>query len=340
MSASFNLQLASQAERRRRIIKLVLLIALIFLACAGLCGFWITQPLLSQPPLSRSAQVEPERLRRHVQTLSVSLAPRDESHVENLDRVANYIQREFEKSNGRVSVQRYDLNGKNYRNVIVCFGPETAERIVVGAHYDAAGPFPGADDNASGVAGVIELAHLLGAQMPLMEVELVAFTLEEPPYFQTANMGSAVHAASLRREGAKVRMMFSLEMIGCFSDESGSQSFPIPLMALFYPSKGNFIGVVGRFSDGLSARRVKRVMTGASPLPVYSISAPTLIPGIDFSDHMNYWKAGYDALMITDSAFYRNRYYHTSADTPEKLDYIRMAMVVEGVYAAILDLSH
>ena len=128
-------------------------------------------------------------------------------------------------------------------------------------------------------------------------------------------------------------------MIGYFSDEHGSQHFPGGLLSLFYPSTGNFIGVVGRVSDGLLVRRVKRAMSGAAPLPVYSISAPSVIPGIDFSDQLNYWRAGYNAVMITDTAFYRNLNYHTAHDTPEKLDYKRMAMVVEGVYAAVTELA-
>jgi Zn-dependent M28 family amino/carboxypeptidase len=187
---------------------------------------------------------------------------------------------------------------------------------------------------------LIELARLLGAQPPAMRVELVAFSTEEPPYFRTTGMGSSVHAESLRKANVNVRAMLSLEMIGYFSDAGGSQHFPAGILAAFYPSTGNYIGVAGRVSDGLLARRVKKAMSNAAPLPVYAISAPSFIPGIDFSDQLNYWNAGYDALMITDTAFYRNRNYHTANDTAEKLDYKRMALVVEGVYAAVTELSH
>src|SRR5262249_45198793 len=141
-----------------------------------------------------------------------------ESHLENLDAVAAYIKNEFSQITASVSEQPFRVQGKSYRNVIARFGPDSAERIIVGAHYDAAGPLPGADDNASGVAGLIELARLLGRQAPRMRVELVAFTLEEPPYFGTTGMGSSVHAESLRKENIRVRAMFSLEMIGYFSD--------------------------------------------------------------------------------------------------------------------------
>ena len=144
---------------------------------------------------------------------------------------------------------------------------------------------------------------------------------------------------SLQQQGVDVRAMFSLEMIGYSSDAPGSQAFPASFLGAFYPSQGNFISVVGTFGEGLLVRRVKAAMRSASPLPVYSINSPSLVPGVDFSDQLNYWKAGYDAVMITDTAFYRNKNYHTIYDTPEKLDYRRMTMVVEGVYGVVLALA-
>jgi hypothetical protein len=167
-------------------------------------------------------------------------------------------------------------------------------------------------------------------------VELVAFTLEEQPHFHTAQMGSAVHVASLTQQGIPVRVMFSLEMIGYFTDAPQSQSFPLPFLAAFYPSQGNFIALVGNLSQGLVVRSLKKAMQSASPLPVYSINAPRFVPGVDFSDHRNYWQAGYNAVMVTDTAFYRNPHYHTLQDTADRLDYDRMAMVVQGVYAAVV----
>jgi Zn-dependent M28 family amino/carboxypeptidase len=268
--------------------------------------------------------------------LSETFFPRDEGHPENLGRVAAYIHQEFTQANGKVAEQPYTAQGETYRNVIALFGPDTAERIVVGAHYDSAGEQPGADDNASGVAGLIELAYLLGKTSLPVRIELVAFALEESGYFRTAQMGSAVHAESLKKQSASVRVMFSLEMVGYFTDAPHSQGFPLPLLAAFYPSRGNFIAVVSKLDQGLVVRRIKKAMSGASPLPVYSINAPRFVPGVDFSDHLNYWQAGYDAAMITDTAFYRNKNYHTSRDTPDTLDYRRMAMVVQGSYAAVL----
>ena len=328
----------SQAERRRRIIKFMLLVVLIFVLLLIVLWFWATQPMFSRATPNPERIVDAVRLETHVRKL-VELGPRDEGHIENLDRVAAYIKNEFLQTTTLVLEQPYRVEGKSYRNVIAQFGPESAERIVVGAHYDTAGPLPGADDNASGVAGLIELARLLGRQPPPLRVELVAFTLEEPPYFGTTGMGSSVHAESLRQQNVRVRAMFSLEMIGYFSDAPNSQQFPIEALRVVYPSTGNFISVVGRLGDWSLVRRTKAAMRNAAPLPVYSINAPRLVTGVDFSDQLNYWRLGYSAVMITDSAFYRNRNYHTAEDTAEKLDYKRMAMVVEGVYAAVVDLA-
>ena len=313
------------------VLAIVLLLVLVW--------FWLTQPLLSQPQPNGVRTVDPARLEAHVRKLSIELSPRDIGHIENLDRAAVYIAGELTQAGASVEEQPYRVEGNSYRNIIARFGPDTTERIVVGAHYDAFGGLPGADDNASGVAGLIELARLLGQQPPALRVELVAFSTEEPPYFGTTGMGSSVHALFLGKDKVNVRAMLSLEMIGYFSDAHGSQHFPIGILSALYPSTGNFISVVGRVGDGLLVRRVKSAMSGAAPLPVHSINAPSLIPGVDFSDQRNYWHAGYNAVMITDTAFYRNRNYHTENDTAEKLDYKRMAMVVEGVYAAVTELA-
>lgn len=332
-------QWQSQTERRRRLIKFMMLVIVIIILLLIASGFWVTQPLLSSAKPNPQRTVDPARLEAHVRKLSIELTPRDQSQLENLDQAAAYIKNEFSQTTASISEQPYRVEGKSYRNVVAKFGPDSAERIIVGAHYDAFGPLPGADDNASGVAGLLELARLLSAQPPPLRVELVAFTLEEPPYFGTSGMGSSVHAESLRKENISVRAMFSLEMIGYFSDAPNSQQFPVAALNAFYPSTGNFIAVVGRLREGLLVRRTKAAMSNASPLPVYSINAPTLVPGVDFSDQMSYWHAGYNAVMITDTAFFRNRNYHTVHDTAEKLDYKRMAMVVEGVHAAVSELA-
>jgi Zn-dependent M28 family amino/carboxypeptidase len=260
--------------------------------------------------------------------------------VENLDRVANYIREEFEQTSGRVSEQVFQVDGHTYRNVILQFGPESGARIVIGAHYDTHGEYPGADDNASGVAGLIELAHLLDQATLETPVELVAYSLEELPYFGTENMGSAVHAQKLRDGNVPVKLMVSLEMIGYYSDEKGSQHYPYDWLKYFYPTKGNYVMIVGKLDGTGDVRRVKSAMSSATDLAVYSINVSSeILPDIERSDHLNYWKQGYSAVMVTDTAFLRNKNYHSENDTLEKLDYDSMAKVVVGVYEAVLRLA-
>jgi hypothetical protein len=311
-------------------------------------AFTTTQPFVR--PGTRVATptpVDPARLEADVGALATRLGPRDASHVDGLTRAAAWIAEELARSGGRVDIQtfhasRIGLDGATYRNVVGSFGPsgEDAERVVVGAHYDACGPLPGADDDASGVAGLLELARQLGATPALpTRVDLVAFASEEPPFFGSNDMGSARHAAALAGRGVRVRAMLTLEMIGFFSDAPDSQRFPSPVLLPFYPSRGDFIALVGRSDEASLARVVKGAMTGATSLPVRSMTAPVVVAGADLSDHRSYWNAGYRAMMVTDTAFLRNGAYHTARDLPETLDYARMADVVRGVYAAVVTLA-
>jgi len=301
----------------------------------GLGVAWMIQPLTRPltPDPKPAEFADPQRLRTHVRLLSVDFVPRDHTHPQNLDRVASYIRKQFYVAGATISEQVWQANGHAYRNVVAKYRNAAGPCRVVGAHYDAYGYLPGADDNASGVAGLLELARLLGRLPPLRCVELVAFSLEEPPFFRTEQMGSYVHAHSLRRR--EVDLMIALEMIGYFSDQPNTQRFPLSLMKWFYPSRGNFVTVVGRFGNGFTVRRVKAAMQGATRLPVFSINAPAIVPGIDFSDHLNYWAQGYDAVMVTDTAFLRNTNYHTPDDTMNRLNYQRMAQVVDAVLAFI-----
>lgn len=280
--------------------------------------------------------VTPADLEAHVRMLSETFSPRDHLHPENLDRTASYVARELAAAGAEVSEQTFEADGETYRNVIARIGPKTEQRIVVGAHYDTCGPLPGADDNASGVAGLLALAKILAADPPPMEVELVAYTLEEPPYFRTDRMGSAVHASAHRKSNVNVRAMISIEMIGYFTDAPESQQYPSSLLKLFYPSTGSFIAVIGKlFDSGLTSTVTKAMRSGTGDLEVRSLQSPRFVPGIDFSDHASYWDQGYDAVMVTDTAFFRNTAYHTAEDTADRLDYAKMAQVVAGIAAAV-----
>ncbi|MGB5035914.1 MAG: M28 family peptidase [Blastocatellia bacterium] len=340
MLTSYQEAESAGASRRGRLLKVFLLLVIAATVIVAMICTYLVQPLVF--PITRAesgSSVDPARLEAHVRALCERFGPRDVEHPQNLDRCAEYIRAELELAGGRVSDQPFERDGVTYRNIVASFGPESGEIVVVGAHYDTAGPRPGADDNASGVAGLIELAGLLGRSELTSRVELVAYTLEEPPVFRSGQMGSAVHARSLAEKGTQVRIMIGLEMIGYFSDAPDSQRYPIGALGVFYPSTGNFISVVGRVGGGNLVRTVKRAMTSSSPLPVYSINAPSFVPGIDFSDHLNYWNEGFPAVMVSDTSFYRNRMYHTIDDTPDTLDYRRMSHVVVGVHAAVVELA-
>lgn len=296
---------------------------------------------------SMSPAVDPAVLETHVRVLSEMLHPRCFDHPDNLEATARYIERHLAAAGGRTQVQKFPVDELEYSNVVAEFGPKDGPALIVGAHYDSEGETyrepphytPGADDNASGTAALLALADLLGRHPPAKRVQLVAYCLEEPPFFATDKMGSAAHAARLNRDRVPVLGMISLEMVGYFSDAPGSQTYPAAIMGLLYPDKGDFIGVVGRFQDMGLTRTVKAAMLGASDLPVFSINAPPLVPGVDYSDHRNYWPYGHEAVMITDTAFYRNFHYHTNEDTADTLDYRRMAKVVQGVFAAVVALT-
>jgi Zn-dependent M28 family amino/carboxypeptidase len=267
--------------------------------------------------------------------LAETLHPRSFDHP-NLDAVATYIRDRLEDHGARPQSQTFEVHGRKFRNIIARFGPESGALLVIGAHYDSCGDTPGADDNASGVAALIELARLLAATPPPHPVELVAYTLEEPPYFRTDDMGSRRHALALREQGREVRLMISLEMIGYFRDERGSQRYPLGALKLLYPDEGNFIALVGAYRDFGAMRRVKGLFKGAADLPAVSINAPASVQGVDFSDHASYWLHGMPAIMVTDTAFLRNPTYHAVTDDADTLDYARMAKVVRGAHAVAM----
>lgn len=296
--------------------------------------FLVAQPSMRSNEPSSKKSDEP-RLRKHVDALSKNFHPRNSDNPENLNRCADYISTHFKEAGAAVEMQEFIVDKIIYKNVIGRFGVGKPKKIIVGAHYDSCDDTPGADDNASGVAGLLELARLIGKDQPDVEIELVAYTLEEPPFFGGPQMGSAFHARSVASEKDKIIGVIVLEMIGYFSDEPGSQDYPTPIMKGYYPSRGNFITVVSAWNQADWIADLKAGMKGTTDLPVYSFRGPASLPGIDFSDHRNYWPHNIPAAMVTNTAFYRNKNYHTPGDIPESLDYHRMGKVVVGVYEAI-----
>jgi Zn-dependent M28 family amino/carboxypeptidase len=286
---------------------------------------------------NKLAKVSVQNLHTNVEFLTTVNPPRNFSNPAVLDKVAEFIYNKFENYGCRTSYQTYYIDGITYRNVIGSIGPEEGERIVIGAHYDVAGDQPGADDNASAVAGLLESARILTLQEGelLQRIDFVAFTLEEPPYFGTSRMGSAVHAKSLHERGVEVKYMLCYEMIGYFSEEPGSQQFPYPELASKYPDKGNFITVVGIEKYYGLVEDFYTAMKKYGNLPIERIALPQAEGLAGMSDQRNFWRYGYPAIMINDTSFLRNPNYHLATDTIDTLDFEKMAEVVNGVNGAV-----
>jgi hypothetical protein len=274
-------------------------------------------------------------IKSHLTAITKTGEFRTYKNLNQLNKTADYIKSVFKQYSDSVFIQEYSVNGQVYKNVICSFGTENKKRIVVGAHYDVCENQEGADDNASGVVGLLELSRLLKGQKLNQRIDLVAYTLEEPPYFRTEYMGSYIHAKSLVDNKFEVYGMISLEMIGFFSDDKKSQSYPIKLLSLFYGNKGNFITLVKKFGAGRFTRKFCRKYKSTKFIKTKKFTAPPSLPGIDFSDHLNYWKFGFSALMLTDTSFFRNKNYHKHTDTMETLDIKRMAKVIDGVFKTL-----
>lgn len=274
-----------------------------------------------------------------VKHLAQDIGPRSYRDISQLNNAASFIETKFCSYGCTAIRQAFDYKGNAYFNIsIEVNGLDSSKEdiLVIGAHYDTVRGTPGADDNASGIAGLLEISRLI-AQKPLSRtVHFVAFTLEEPPAFFTRSMGSYVYAKSLKDRGLKVNGMIALEMIGYYSNRRKSQFlFPFSLLRLFYPDTGNFIAFVGNLSSRTFSTAFRNSFKNASSFPVETLNTPSFVPAVNFSDHYNFWKLGYPALMITDTAFMRNRNYHQYTDTAETLDYESMAELVKGLYKAL-----
>lgn len=284
-----------------------------------------------------------ERVEAIVRTLAETIGHRSYRDDANLSAAGDFVTRSFEAAGYTVALQPYEVKGRTYRNIIAeRRGEEEPDRVlIVGAHYDTVEGTPGADDNASGVAVLLELARLHAETRFRKTVRFVAFTLEEPPFFRSRQMGSRVYARSLKAQGEQVEAMLCLEMVGYYSQEQGSQSFPFPLFWLRwrYPTTGNFITVVSNSASEPLQMHVRDALKATMALPVETFTGPWWIAGVDFSDHGSFWKEGYPAVMLTDTAFYRNPHYHRSTDRPETLDYGAMIKLVQGISVALLALD-
>ena len=275
------------------------------------------------PPLTMEQARLADRLRKHIAVLSEEIGERNLWRDGTLDATADYIEETLQAMGYAVTSQAYTVQATSVRNLeAVLSGTSLAEEIVlIGAHYDTVSESPGANDNASGVAALIEIARLLAAKPLARSVRFVAFVNEEAPFFYTWKMGSHRYARRAHERGDTITAMLSLETIGYYSDANGSQQYPNPVYAWLYPSTGNFIGFVGN----LASRKLVRQCLGAfrrhSAFPSEGIAAPGRMMGIHWSDHWSFWQEGYTAVMVTDTALFRYPHYHASTDLPERIDY-------------------
>lgn len=282
-----------------------------------------------------------ERLYNDVSFLTSVTPPRNYRNSASLEKTCNYIAREFEKAGATPALQTWRAEGADYKNVIASYNPDKTKRLIVGAHYDVCGDQPGADDNASAVAGLLETARMVFNQKPDLNyrIDFVAYCLEEPPFFGSQSMGSYVHAKSLYENKVEVMGMICYEMIGYFSDLPNSQPFPSPELAARYPHVANFIIVVGIEQYKAFNSNVHRLMANGSGIDVQVIHFPEAGGLAGLSDQRSYWLFGYPALMINDTAFIRNPNYHTKNDTIDTLDFDKMTAVVSSAYKAVTGLA-
>ncbi|MBI3982075.1 MAG: M20/M25/M40 family metallo-hydrolase [Gemmatimonadetes bacterium] len=292
-------------------------------------------------PLASADAALRDSLRAHVHLLASVIGERSDDRLETTQAAADSIEARLRRMGLSVARRPFPYADRSYHNLEVEWRGSTRPEdiVVVGAHYDTAEGAPGADDNASGAAGLLEVArHLAQATPPARTVRAVFFASEEPPFFATEWMGSAVYAREAAARGDRIVAMLSLETIGYYDTTAGSQRYPPPF-SFFYPDRGHFVGFVSDIGSGPLVRRTLAAFRRAAPFPSEGAAAPSWVSGVGWSDHMPFWVHGYRAIMITDTAPFRNPYYHTPYDTMDKLDFDRMARVVRGVFAVVDDLA-
>jgi Zn-dependent M28 family amino/carboxypeptidase len=273
-----------------------------------------------------------------VRELAVAIGERNVYRPQALRAAAEYIAQTWRAQGYAVTTQEYEAYGVRCANLEVARAGVSRPReiLLIGAHYDSVRGCPGANDNGSGVASMLEISRHFATLTPALTVRFVAFVNEEPPSFFTAQQGSAVYAKAARERGDDIRLMVSLETLGCYFDQPGSQRYPL-LFRYFFPDRGNFLGLVSDLRSGRVMRRMAKTFRRHSDFPLEHVAAFRWIPGIAWSDHLSFWRQGYPALMVTDTAFYRYHYYHTPEDTPDKLTYPAFGRATEALARCFAD---
>jgi hypothetical protein len=337
---------ANQSRSRRRWFWRVVVACGVLTAAAMLIAWWVMIRMPGKsyrgqpPPLDEDLTNLRNELQRHVEKLADEIGERNLQRYPQLLQAADYIETTLRGAGYEVSRQEYKTRGHACYNLDaqLAGGEKPEEIVIVGAHYDSVTGTPGAGDNASGVAAMLALAKRFAGRPIDRTLRFVAFTNEEPPYFQTPDMGSWVYASRCRKRNENIVAMLSLETIGYYTDEPGSQQYPPPYGAL-YPSEGNFIAVIGNVGSRPLVHRVVESFRRHAKFPSEGGAIPADVPGAGWSDHWSFWQEGYPGVMITDTALFRYPYYHSPDDTPDKLNYDQMARVVDGLEAVIAELA-
>ena len=309
-------------------------------ACAVLGWYMIVVPGESFrggfAPLEAKEIALRTALKRHVETI----ASTEHNAVTPAlyEQAAAYIEQSLTRAGYSVRSQSFSWGGGVARNLEVVIAGAKRDAIVIGAHYDSMDGSPGANDNGSGVAAALELALAFRGWRPKHSIRIAFFANEEPPYFHSEAMGSKVYADELAAAGEPVRAMFSLETIGYYSDKPGSQRYPFPL-GLFYPDRGDFLAFVANLASRPLLHAAIAAFREQARFPSEGVAAPAFIPGVDWSDHWSFWQQGYPAIMVTDTALYRYPWYHSVQDTPDKIDYERLARAVTGLGGMLEELA-
>ncbi len=313
------------------------ILGLILLSCIG----WLWFTSFQMPgnrysggflPLTAEEKIIQYNLQQDINKLAVEMGARNNNYYENLNAAADFLESSFQEAGYQVNKQEYKIDNKTFTNLEVEIkGVEKPDEIVVvGGHYDTAFTSPGANDNGSGVAAVLELARKFADKKLSRTLRFVEFTNEEPPYFWTENMGSLVYAKGCKERNENVVAMLSLETMGYFSEEEESQKYPFPLN-LIYPSQGNFIAFVGDINSSSLVKKTINYFRNQVKFPSEGVAIFGNIPGVGWSDHWSFWQQGYQGLMVTDTAPFRYIHYHTVDDIPDQIDYEKLARVVGGL---------
>lgn len=292
------------------------------------------------PPLDAEQTKAADRIGKTVHRLAEEIGPRNVEHLPPLEKAAKAIERRWRRQGLKVEREEVPTGEQVVHNLIAELPGTTraGEIVVVGAHYDTAGSTPGADDNASGVAALLELSRRFSKRSMPRTIRFVAFVNEEPPHFQTDRMGSVVNAKATRARGDNVVAMLSLETLGYYTDEPGTQAYP-PVVSSLYPSEGNFVAFVSNLGSRDLVRRCVELFRDHAQFPSEGIAAPDFVTGIGWSDHWAFYREGYPAVMVTDTAPFRNPHYHEDTDRVEVVSPEHVARVVDGLEAVISELA-